>query len=372
MHGAKYRNAARTCDVVFVNSGFTARRRRAARRRRRSGSCVAHPGVERALPPDGERAELGRPYVLTRRDARAAQEPRDAARRAGCPTGHALAVVGAAGWGPQPRARPAGRRPARLRRRRRARAPLPRRGRLRLPVALRGLRDPDRRGDGERRPGRRLLAPVAGRGLAATPRCAPTPTSAERDRRRDRGGARRRDELVPRGLEHARALHVARDRPDDARRILGETARVMRVGIDVSPLVQTRAGTARYVERAARAARRRTSASPSAGRPAGRARARRLVVPARAAARSAERGVSTSSTARPSAGPVRRACPLVVTVHDLAVLRHPETFNQWTRRYSRLAVPRVARAARRVIAVSEFTRARARRAARRAARTRSA
>jgi len=37
-------------------------------------------------------------------------------------------------------------------------------------------------------------------------------------------------------------------------------------------------------------------------------------------------------------------------------LRHPGTFNQWTRRYSRLAVPRVARAARRLIAVSEFTR----------------
>ena len=47
---------------------------------------------------------------------------------------------------------------------------------------------------------------------------------------------------------------------------------------------------------------------------------------------------------------------MVVTVHDLAVLRHPGTFNQWTRRYSRLAVPRVARAARLVIAVSEFTR----------------
>ena len=55
-------------------------------------------------------------------------------------------------------------------------------------------------------------------------------------------------------------------------------------------------------------------------------------------------------------GPVRSRVPLVVTVHDLAVLRHPETFNQWTRRYSRFVVPRVARAARRVIAVSEFTR----------------
>ena len=32
-------------------------------------------------------------------------------------------------------------------------------------------------------------------------------------------------------------------------------------------------------------------------------------------------------------GPLRRpACPLVVTVHDLAVLRHPEAFNAWTRR----------------------------------------
>jgi glycosyltransferase involved in cell wall biosynthesis len=47
--------------------------------------------------------------------------------------------------------------------------------------------------------------------------------------------------------------------------------------------------------------------------------------------------------------------PLVVTVHDLAVLRHPETFNQWTRRYSRSCVPRVARAASRIVAVSEFT-----------------
>ena len=54
-------------------------------------------------------------------------------------------------------------------------------------------------------------------------------------------------------------------------------------------------------------------------------------------------------------GPFRAAQPLVVTVHDLAVLRHPEWFNRWTRTYSRLAVPRVVRAAHRVIAVSEFT-----------------
>jgi glycosyltransferase involved in cell wall biosynthesis len=54
-------------------------------------------------------------------------------------------------------------------------------------------------------------------------------------------------------------------------------------------------------------------------------------------------------------GPFRAAQPLVVTVHDLTVLRHPHWFNRWTSTYSRVAVPRVVRAASRVIAVSEFT-----------------
>jgi glycosyltransferase involved in cell wall biosynthesis len=54
-------------------------------------------------------------------------------------------------------------------------------------------------------------------------------------------------------------------------------------------------------------------------------------------------------------GPFRARQPLVVTVHDLGVLRHPEWFNRWTSTYSRIAVPRVVAAAARVIAVSEFT-----------------
>jgi glycosyltransferase involved in cell wall biosynthesis len=54
-------------------------------------------------------------------------------------------------------------------------------------------------------------------------------------------------------------------------------------------------------------------------------------------------------------GPFSSRVPLVVTVHDLAVLREPSWFNRWTRTYSRVAVPRVVRAAARVIAVSEFT-----------------
>jgi glycosyltransferase involved in cell wall biosynthesis len=54
-------------------------------------------------------------------------------------------------------------------------------------------------------------------------------------------------------------------------------------------------------------------------------------------------------------GPFRARQPLVVTVHDLGVLRHPEWFNRWTSVYSRIAVPRVVAAATKVIAVSEFT-----------------
>ena len=54
--------------------------------------------------------------------------------------------------------------------------------------------------------------------------------------------------------------------------------------------------------------------------------------------------------------PVDPTVPLVVTFHDLAVVRYPQTFNRWTRTYSRAFLPRVARAARRLIAVSEFTR----------------
>jgi len=54
-------------------------------------------------------------------------------------------------------------------------------------------------------------------------------------------------------------------------------------------------------------------------------------------------------------GPFSSKVPLVVTVHDLAVLREQSWFNRWTRTYSRIAVPRVVRAASRLVAVSEFT-----------------
>ena len=103
MHGAKYRNAACTCDVIFTNSRFTADDVHDLLGVARERICVAHPGVEAVFRPEGERAELGRPYVLTV----ATLEPRKnletlarAYRLLG--DGPALAVAGGAGWGEQP------------------------------------------------------------------------------------------------------------------------------------------------------------------------------------------------------------------------------------------------------------------------------
>jgi glycosyltransferase involved in cell wall biosynthesis len=101
MHGAKYGNAARTCDVIFVNAEFTKREVVELLGVAEEKVVVAYPGVGALNSPEGERAELGRPYVLTV----ATLEPRKnlatllAAR---LPEGHAIAVVGAAGWGTQP------------------------------------------------------------------------------------------------------------------------------------------------------------------------------------------------------------------------------------------------------------------------------
>jgi glycosyltransferase involved in cell wall biosynthesis len=131
---------------------------------------------------------------------------------------------------------------------------------------------------------------------------------------------------------------------------------VIRVALDVSPLVQTRAGTARYLKALLRELQRRDDVDVttlSFGRDT------RLSTLARDAVwypfalgrrRNAE--LLHCPTYR---GPVRSALPLVVTVHDLAVLRHPHAFNRWSRLYGPRVVPRVLAAARRVIAVSEFT-----------------
>jgi glycosyltransferase involved in cell wall biosynthesis len=101
MHGAKYRNAARTCDVIFANSRFTKGEVVDLLQVAPEQVVVAYPGADERFRPDGMRADLGRAYVLTV----ATLEPRKnlgTLLTARLPEGHALAVVGAAGWGPQP------------------------------------------------------------------------------------------------------------------------------------------------------------------------------------------------------------------------------------------------------------------------------
>jgi glycosyltransferase involved in cell wall biosynthesis len=129
----------------------------------------------------------------------------------------------------------------------------------------------------------------------------------------------------------------------------------VRAGIDVSPLRQTRAGTARYLRgilpRLEQLVQVERLEWGGTGRLAAVARDA-WWYPVALPRRAARMDVLHCPSFR---GPPRSRVPLVVTVHDLAVLRHPEAFNRWTRTYSRAAVPRVVRAAHRVIAVSEFT-----------------
>src|SRR3954468_4328199 len=131
----------------------------------------------------------------------------------------------------------------------------------------------------------------------------------------------------------------------------------MNVAIDASPLIQTRAGTARYLRALLRELRRRDDVEVSTVSFGRGDRLSTLVRDALwypfALGRARDAELLHCPTYR---GPVRSALPLVVTVHDLAVFRHPEAFNRWTRTYSPRVVPRVLAAARRVIAVSEFTR----------------
>jgi len=72
MHGRKYANAARTCDLVFAISGFTADDVSETLGVPRDRIPVAYPGVHPRYTPEGERADLGSPYVL----AVATLEPR--------------------------------------------------------------------------------------------------------------------------------------------------------------------------------------------------------------------------------------------------------------------------------------------------------
>ena len=134
---------------------------------------------------------------------------------------------------------------------------------------------------------------------------------------------------------------------------------MLRVGLDVSPLALTRAGASRYIESLLAAL---PDEEVEVSRYGFRGSARALV-PVRDVGwylaalplRARRDGVDVLHCPTHRA-PVRSAVPLVVTLHDVALLRHPELFNRWNRTYSRFALPRIVRTARRLIAASEFTR----------------
>jgi glycosyltransferase involved in cell wall biosynthesis len=103
MHGAKYRHAARTCDLVFCNSEYTAADVEELLAVPRERLRIAYPGVGAEFSPDGPRADLGRPYVLTV----ATLEPRKnletlLAAHTSLAADLALVVVGGEGWGERP------------------------------------------------------------------------------------------------------------------------------------------------------------------------------------------------------------------------------------------------------------------------------
>jgi len=136
---------------------------------------------------------------------------------------------------------------------------------------------------------------------------------------------------------------------------------VLRVGLDVSPLALTRAGTARYVTNLLAGLERDSSLELCRYAWGGPGRLTRIARDAvwypAALPRAAKRDRLDVLHCPTQRAPFRSRLPLVVTIHDLAVLRHPEAFNRWTRSYSTFTLPRVARAARRIIVGSEFTRA---------------
>jgi glycosyltransferase involved in cell wall biosynthesis len=104
MHGAKYRHAARTAHLFVCNSAYTARDVQELLHVDAERVRIAHPAPAPVFASEGERAELNGPYALTV----ATLEPRknlesllDAHELLGGAL--ALAVVGASGWGPQPK-----------------------------------------------------------------------------------------------------------------------------------------------------------------------------------------------------------------------------------------------------------------------------
>ena len=65
MHRRKYAEAARSCDVVFAISSYTAQDVTKTLRVPAERVVIAHPGVHARYSPDGPRHALGHPYLLS-------------------------------------------------------------------------------------------------------------------------------------------------------------------------------------------------------------------------------------------------------------------------------------------------------------------
>ena len=132
----------------------------------------------------------------------------------------------------------------------------------------------------------------------------------------------------------------------------------MRVGVDTSPLEQTRAGTARHVRGLLGALCGRPGlelfglSSAGSGRLAS-VRRDALWYPFRLGRGAAGLDLLHCTTFR---APLRPRMPLVVTVHDAGVLRHPEAFPRWHRTTGAAALRSAVGVADAVVAVSDFTR----------------
>ena len=65
MHARKYTHAARTCDLIVVNSEFTGGEVVELLGFPQERICVAHPGINPSFGSDGPVRDLGGPYLLT-------------------------------------------------------------------------------------------------------------------------------------------------------------------------------------------------------------------------------------------------------------------------------------------------------------------
>jgi glycosyltransferase involved in cell wall biosynthesis len=133
----------------------------------------------------------------------------------------------------------------------------------------------------------------------------------------------------------------------------------VKVGVDTSPFVRTRAGTARHVRGLLGGLRGRAGLDlellsfGGAGRTSSVIRDA-LWYPVALGRRARTLDVLHCTTFR---APTRAGVPTVLTVHDLAILRAPEAFPRWHRLYGRVGLLRVLRAADAIVSVSEFSRA---------------